>query len=140
MLDRADNKVHLFYCRIYIDETDASGVVYNANYLKFAEHARTEFFETKVVNNNLSAMNVMIKKMSAEYMFPAKFGDTVEIRSRVVAFSFATITMVQQIFNAKTQVLLCEINCLMVTVKQVGETFRASSYPQDIRKQLENLL
>ena len=52
---------HIFNFRVYYEDTDAGGIVYHANYLKFAERARTEFLHELGLSNS----QVMIEKLGA---------------------------------------------------------------------------
>ena len=49
-LGQIENKIFVYPVRVYYEDTDAGGIVYYANYLKFAERARTEFIRTLGVN------------------------------------------------------------------------------------------
>lgn len=49
-LGQIENKIFAYPVRVYYEDTDAGGIVYYANYLKFAERARTEFIRTLGVN------------------------------------------------------------------------------------------
>ena len=47
-----ENKIFAYPVRVYYEDTDAGGIVYYANYLKFAERARTEFIRTAIIRGN----------------------------------------------------------------------------------------
>jgi tol-pal system-associated acyl-CoA thioesterase len=70
--------------RIYFEDTDAGGVVYYANYLKFFERARTDFLRAlNISQSELAAMENLIfvvRKCQIEYISPAKLDDLVKVR------------------------------------------------------------
>lgn len=87
--------VHVLPVRIYYEDTDAAGVVYYANYLKYAERARTEL---------LSSLGFEIARLAAEegvvfavrrcavdYLKPARLGDRLEIVSGIAALGGASL-------------------------------------------------
>lgn len=71
---------HDFPVRVYYDDTDAGGVVYHANYLKFCERARTEYlrnlgFENSGIRQETGTI-IVVKKIEAEYLKPARLDDS----------------------------------------------------------------
>ena len=77
---------HVFFVRVYYEDTDAGGVVYHSNYLRFAERARTEFLReagidhiTQMAENGLM---FAVRRCEAEYVKPAQLDDALEIRTR----------------------------------------------------------
>jgi acyl-CoA thioester hydrolase len=72
--------------RIYYYDTDHSGAVYHANYLKYLEEARSEYLEARgfSVKGLLEAgVGFAVRRQEMEYKLPALFGDTLEIGTRV---------------------------------------------------------
>ena len=70
---------HNFNCRIYYEDTDAGGVVYYANYLKFAERARTELLRSYAINQEVLATKhdvlFVVRSAAIELLRPAKLDD-----------------------------------------------------------------
>ncbi len=86
--------------RIYYEDTDISGYVYHANYLKFCERARSELF----FSNGLSPINgefhfVVRKIIEADFLKSAKFGDLLNIKTTVLEIKGASIILLQQILR-----------------------------------------
>lgn len=73
--------------RVYYEDTDAGGVVYYANYLKFAERARTEFLRARGVNQSQLAEtdNIfwVVRHVDMELFKPARLDDVIEIETHV---------------------------------------------------------
>lgn len=88
--------------RIYYEDTDAGGIVYYANYLKFAERARTEFirfhgFEQSDELESIDKFAWIIRKADLEYLIPSRLDDLIEVTCEVVDVKGATISVKQQV-------------------------------------------
>ncbi len=121
--------------KIYYHDTDAGGVVYYANYLKFMEEARTDFFNERgfsVTEHNGKIVFYPVKECAIQYKKPARLGDVVECSAEVCEISKATITFLQQVKNSQTGQVLVEAK---VTLVCVNEQFRPIAVPDDIRQQ-----
>lgn len=102
--------------KIYYHDTDAGGVVYYANYLKYLEEARTELLKAKGVDiNKLAGEGILfaVRKIEVEYKAPARYSDTLDIAVSITQVKNATLEFDQRIsregqilLKAKTQ-LVC---------------------------------
>lgn len=86
--------------RVYYEDTDAGGIVYYANYLKFFERARTEWLRSLGVNQDSllrehDAMFV-VKNVSADYHAPARLDDVIKLTLRIEKLGRASIQFVQE--------------------------------------------
>lgn len=86
--------------RVYYEDTDAGGIVYYANYLKFFERARTEWLRALGVNQDIllrehDAMFV-VKNVSADYHAPARLDDVIKLTLRIEKLGRASIQFVQE--------------------------------------------
>ena len=92
---------HKMEYRIYYEDTDAAGIVYYANYLKFAERARTEWLRSLGFNqSNLMEQNgfgFVVKHVEADFIAPAKLDDVIEIETILKSLNKASIDMIQLI-------------------------------------------
>ena len=93
----------LFYwpVRVYYEDTDAGGVVYYANYLKFFERARTERlrmigFEQDELRKS-SGVLFVVKSVQVNYLKPARFNDTLLVSAEVAELKRASMTFAQEI-------------------------------------------
>ena len=86
--------------RVYYEDTDAGGIVYYANYLKFFERARTEWLRSLGVNqdNLLREHDAMfvVKNVSADYHAPARLDDVIKLTLRIDKLGRASIQFVQE--------------------------------------------
>lgn len=106
--------------RVYYEDTDAQGIVYYANYLKFMERARTEWLRALGVDQPaLRAQNrlFVVTRIENEYLVPAAFDDELVVTVQVTSRRRASFALAQQVLGASgEQPLHCrgnvEIACL----------------------------
>jgi acyl-CoA thioester hydrolase len=92
---------HRFGLRVYYEDTDAAGIVYYANYLKFAERARTEMlrdlgFEQEALRRTTGRV-FAVRHCSADYLAPARLDDELVVETRLTAVGGASLEVAQQI-------------------------------------------
>jgi acyl-CoA thioester hydrolase len=92
---------HRFGLRVYCEDTDAAGIVYYANYLKFAERARTEMlrdlgFEQEALRRTTGRV-FAVRHCSADYLAPARLDDELVVETRLTAVGGASLEVAQQI-------------------------------------------
>lgn len=85
--------------RVYYDSTDAQGIVYHANYLKFCEQARSQAFINAKIDIFSPNRHFVVTEINAKYHKPAVFGDVIEIRSQISECKKATAKIEQKIFK-----------------------------------------
>ncbi|MGD9554109.1 MAG: YbgC/FadM family acyl-CoA thioesterase [Arcobacteraceae bacterium] len=85
--------------RVYYEDTDCGGVVYHSNYLNFCERARSELFFQKGLSPHNNDEFFVVKKIEANYIKPARFGDVLEVTTRLVETKNASLTMEQNIYK-----------------------------------------
>ncbi|XKM14009.1 tol-pal system-associated acyl-CoA thioesterase [Orbaceae bacterium ac157xtp] len=93
--------------RIYYEDTDAGGVVYHARYLAFYERARTEMLRQKNISQHellQQGIAFVVKKMSIDYIYPAKLDDHLIVQSVIEDIRKASITFKQQIVNSEGRI------------------------------------
>ena len=85
---RVEDGVHLFPVRVYYEDTDTAGIVYYANYLRFAERARTEMLRLAGIGQRALAREAgiafAVRDCAVDYRAPARLDDLLEVRSRIV--------------------------------------------------------
>ena len=126
-----------FTVKIYYEDTDAGGVVYYANSLKFLERARSEAIYSLGYTNSsiLERFGVLliVKSCNIEYKKPARFEDTLEIISEIKSFTKTSFLMKQSISRINEIISDAEIH--IVSVDKNG---KPSKIPEDLKKKLEN--
>ena len=120
------SKEFKYTTRIYYEDTDAGGVVYYANYLKFLERARSEaIYSLGLSNRELlekEGIIIIVKSCNIEYKKPAKFEDEIQIISTIKEVKNSSFKM-QQLVHKETTVI-SEAVVLLVTVNKEGKPVR----------------
>jgi len=124
--------VHTHRLRVYFEDTDAGGMVYYANYLKFAERARTEMLRAGGISHAEmvadDGLMLVVRHVTAEYRRSARLDDELEIETRVDAVSGATLTL-DQVVRRGPEVLVE----LTVTIACITRDGRPTRLPERIR-------
>ena len=120
--------------RVYYEDTDAGGVVYHANYLKYAERSRTEMLrkykiEQEVLKNNY-CIRFIVKDLFIEYYKAAILDDYLTIKSLIIKISSAKIKMEQEIYRKNT--LLAKINITLGSINLEGKPSRLPKFVLNI--------
>lgn len=95
--------------RVYYEDTDAGGIVYHANYLKFMERARTEWLRTlgieqpELIENSIG---LVVKSISMDFVAAAKFNELLSICSQIVELRRASLDFEQKIYNKDNKLLV----------------------------------
>jgi acyl-CoA thioester hydrolase len=133
---RLDGVLHHFPLRVYYEDTDALGIVYYANYLKFFERARTELLRLAGINQtemaNRYGMVFAVRDCSIDYRSPARLDDLIEVRSRLFELAAATVTAGQAIWRGAEE--LVRLDLRVACLRRDGRPVRI---PAPLRQALE---
>jgi len=136
LVGRFENGEFILPVRVYYEDTDAGGVVYYANYLKFAERARTEMLRHLGIENSTfqdcHALAFVVRKIEAEYRQPARLDDVLEVGLKLIKVGGASLDGVQMI-RRNGEDLVC-IKVRLGCMKLDGGPGRL---PKDVRKLLQ---
>ncbi|TQV62639.1 MAG: tol-pal system-associated acyl-CoA thioesterase [Halothiobacillaceae bacterium] len=120
--------------RVYYEDTDAGGVVFYANYLKFFERARTEMLRKHGVHQQELLENTglvfVVRRVHVEYRQSARLDDLLDISARPRLQGRARLIFEQEARRASDQALLCSAEAEIVCVTADG--FRPRPIPQEI--------
>jgi acyl-CoA thioester hydrolase len=123
--------------RVYYEDTDAGGVVFYANYLKFMERARTEWLRDLGVSLSILTAEeqciFVVRKAEIAYRKPARLDDLLTIRSRVTRLGKASIHFAQRV--CRDAELLAHSTIEVCCVDAIG--LRPTPLPAVIRSKLE---
>ena len=104
--------------RVYYEDTDAGGVVYYANYLKFCERARTEWLRTFGVSQQAlideQGLGFVVRSVQADYLAPARLDDALIVVTQVAMLRRASILFEQQLVRG--QELLFTARVLLASI------------------------
>ncbi|MCR6573489.1 YbgC/FadM family acyl-CoA thioesterase [Campylobacter insulaenigrae] len=102
--------------RVYYEDTDAGGVVYHANYLKFCERARSEiFFQKNAAIFDKDMGHFLLTKAECNFLKPAKLGDILEVKTHILKLKKASVIIKQEIYKDTEK--LFEANFTLAFVK-----------------------
>lgn len=97
--------------RVYIEDTDAGGIVFHAKYLHFMERARTEWVRSCGVGLRAGlAENIsyVVQRMNIHYSVPARLDDQLLVTAEPMAFGRVWMDFKQRVLRASDRALLCE--------------------------------
>ena len=120
---------------IYYHDTDAGGVVYYANYLKYLEEARSEFFSQAGVSlKDLSRQGVwfVVARVEVNYRHPAFYADVLEVENKIAEITAVRIVFLQKIIR-EPATLICEAKTTLVCVDQ---SFKPRAIPLEVARSL----
>jgi acyl-CoA thioester hydrolase len=121
-LGHFDGKIHVLPLRVYYEDTDLSGVVYHANYLRYMERARTEFFRLAGVER-MAELEVQeptawtLTEVEVTYHRPARVDDALTVKTRLISLSGARLRALQKIYAGETLLVDGQIEACIVTLK-----------------------
>ncbi len=111
-------KPHRFPIRVYYEDTDAGGVVYHANYLRFAERARTEALrDLGVPHAEMQALHgliFMVRRVKLDYLAPARLDDALTVLSYATAVRGASVDLRQVFLLGETKLAEADLQLACV--------------------------
>ena len=120
---------HQFQLRVYYEDTDAGGIVYYANYLKFAERARTEMMrELGFAHGDLhhgEGLAFVVRRCTIDYRYPARLDESLIVQTLIGKIRGASFDLEQRIYRRELVTA-----GLRVTLAMVDETGRAARIPK----------
>jgi len=111
--------------------TDSGGVVYYANYLKFAERARTELLRSEGFGNksllDQEGIAFVVRQITADYLKPARLDDLLEIQTSVEALKNASVMMNQSIYLHNELIFTLRVKLVCVDIRSMKPARMTSS-------------
>jgi acyl-CoA thioester hydrolase len=118
--------------RVYWEDTDAYGVVYYANYLKFLERARSEWLRSCGLEQpELIARHrgvFVVRRVEADYLLPARFNDSLTIEALLVEQSKASLIMDQRVLRGDEVLMNARVALVWVHEK----SFKPARIPAEV--------
>jgi acyl-CoA thioester hydrolase len=128
---RFEGKMHILSVRVYYEDTDFSGAVYHANYLKFCERARSDCL--RLLGIHLSEMHgtasFVVSRMVCDFLKPAMIGNLLEVETRFVEFAGARMELTQTVRRSSEKLFEAQ-----VIVALVGGQGRPKRLPPEMTK------
>jgi acyl-CoA thioester hydrolase len=103
--------------RVYYEDTDAGGIVYHTNYIKFCERARSEiFFSRGFYPFEGERSGFVVRNIDADFLATSKLGDLLEVKTHTIRIKHSYIILLQEIFKESTKIF-----SMKVTLVYLGE-------------------
>jgi len=114
--------VHRLPVRVYYEDTDFTGVVYYANYLKFLERGRTDALRSAGVRHEDllrldPPLGFAVRRIEAEYLKPARIDDALTIETRFSAARGARLSVVQRVLSGDAVLLTAAVDAACIDLK-----------------------
>ena len=130
---------HRLPIRVYYEETDAAGIVYYANYLRFAERARTELLRDLGVAHEFIkekwGVEFVVRNCNADYILPAYLDDSLEIRTTCEEIKGASMILRQIVVRAGQELVVMDVKIASRSCKEG----KATRIPTAVRSAFQGL-
>jgi len=114
--------------RVYYEDTDAGGIVYHTNYIKYCERARSGYlFDHDVMPGVGSTYGFVVRHISADYYAAAMLGDMLEVKSALLTMKKTSFVLLQEIYKNEQKIFSMEVTLVYVEdsmAKRIPENFR----------------
>jgi len=123
--------------RVYWEDTDAGGVVYYANYLRFMERARSEWlraygFEQDVLRD-ASGVVFVVRRVEVDYLSPARFNDQIDVSVELQELGRASLSVEQTLTRGATRLVSAQVTLACVDAAR----FKPVKIPSPILQALD---
>jgi acyl-CoA thioester hydrolase len=133
-----DHGVHRLALRVYYEDTDAAGMVYHANHLRFAERARTEMMRCVGLDHTTLrtrlGLTFTVRRCVIDFLAPARLDDRLEIQTRLLRHGGASLDLDQQILRDGG--LLAQLELRLALLDQA---MRVARLPRELSGALASL-
>jgi acyl-CoA thioester hydrolase len=131
--DASGRRRHVLPVRVYFEDTDFSGLVYHASYLRWCERGRSDFL--RLIGNDHKALiegaggrepaAFVVRRMALEFLKPGRIDEVLEVVTRVKATTAATLVLDQRIGRDGVELFTAEVTVVLVSVS--GKPLRLSA-------------
>ena len=129
--------VYSFPVRVYFESTDAGGVVYHAEYLKFLERARTEWLRHLGYDHQALARDhrvlFVVTSLAVEYAKPTRLDDSLAVSVRLESLGKVRCIFAQEVRRDDEVLVRAKVTVASVT----GEAMKPTEIPEGVRKKME---
>jgi acyl-CoA thioester hydrolase len=121
--DASGRRRHVLPVRVYFEDTDFSGLVYHASYVRWCERGRSDFL--RLIGNDHKALMeggagrepaaFVVRRMALEFLKPARIDEVLEVVTRVKETTAATLVLDQRIGRAGVELFTAEVTVVLVS-------------------------
>lgn len=127
---RVEGEAHILPVRVYFEDTDFTGLVYHANYLKFCERGRSDFVRLLGIHHRelidgegaAEAAAFVVRHMDIDFLKPARIDDVLEVHTACAEIGGAALTLLQEV--KRDGVVLARLRVKVVLVSRSGKPMR----------------
>jgi len=135
-----EGRTHVFPVRVYYEDTDFSGLVYHANYLRFMERGRSEFLRMSGAGHQSffatsEPLVWAVRRMTIDFVRPARMEEALTIRTSVLELAGARMRLDQRVARAGEILVKATVEVCVITLDG-----RPRRVPDSTRKKLEFFL
>lgn len=141
IIEDESGRRHVLPIRVYFEDTDFSGVVYHASYLRWCERGRSDFL--RLIGNDHRALIAgatgrepaafVVRRMRLEYLKPARIDEVLEVHTRVQDVGAASLTLAQMVTRDGVPLFEAEVTVVLVSVSgkpmRIAEAIRSALKP-----------
>ena len=132
-MGRFDGKMHILPVRVYYEDTDVSGIVYHANYLRYMERGRSEFLRLAGIHHMVMLANDepiawTIRRMEIDYAKAARLDEDLEVHTRYRTMSGARLGGEQWVKRGGVDLVTAKVEAAIITM-----TGKPRRIPEDVR-------
>ena len=130
--------MHLLPIRVYYEDTDFSGFVYHANYLKFCERARSDCLRLLGIHHHEldanSQTGFVVRQINCQFLRPAKIDDVLEVHSRFKSVKGARMFLDQSVWRNRDCLFSAEVTAVLM-----GDNGRPQRFPAEMLQAFSRL-
>ncbi|HHD75691.1 MAG TPA: YbgC/FadM family acyl-CoA thioesterase [Campylobacterales bacterium] len=102
--------------RVYYEDTDAGGIVYHTNFIKYCERARSElFFAKEILPMSEDGAGFVVRHIDANFLGMAKLGDLIDVKTQLLSRKKASVVLQQTIFKQSTKIFQMEVTLAYIS-------------------------
>jgi acyl-CoA thioester hydrolase len=96
--------------RVYYEDTDAGGIVYHTNYIKYCERARSEiFFQQNIMPTLGDNEGFVVRNIKATFISTSTLGDMLEVTTKILSLKNSSTVLLQEVWKDKNKLFSMEI-------------------------------
>ena len=96
--------------RVYYEDTDAGGIVYHTNYIKYCERARSEiFFQRGLIPSLGDRSGFVVRDIKASFLATSALGDTLDVTSKILKLKSTSLVLLQEVWKEEIKVFSMEV-------------------------------
>ena len=135
-----EGSAFIFPIRVYYEDTDFSGVVYHASYLRFMERGRSEFLRAAGVPHQAmlagdTPLVWAVRRMTVDFARPARVDEALQVRTRASEIIGARMLLDQSVLRAGEILVKADVEVCVITLDG-----RPRRVPEEIRRKLQAFL